>query len=201
MLVAADKTILRLYEPRVRALGETRGPGSFRPGPNRTGPMNRHDRRAARAYARHQPLTTVTADQVADRQHLLLANRKEIQQASASSSSGDVIVVCDTRDPVARDWAKASGMSEGTILRLEAQIMGRCIPTVLLAMPIDAAATLAASTTPGISEELERRADEGGGRLVLVIAAGGTAMAALPKPWSHLRKILTTDARLPVSIR
>jgi hypothetical protein len=124
----------------------------------------------------------VTPDQIADREHVLVTNLKEIVRLSASAPAGNVIVVCDTRDRVARDWATAAGLSDGEIQRLEARMMGRCIPTVLLDLSIEAAATMAALTTPGISEKLEHLAFLGGGRLVLVIAAGGTAMALLPQP-------------------
>ncbi len=130
--------------------------------------MNRHERRAQAATSR--------ADGLLDRQHLIEANEKEIAAIDATAPQGNVIVIADTRDEIARRYAKVAGKTEAEIDRdMTPFVMARMIPTLFLSVPRSAALELTALHAPVTSQSLRTIPDAQ--RVVLVISAGGTSMA------------------------
>lgn len=114
--------------------------------------------------------------------HLLNCNEREVKEAMKRAKPDDVIAVCDTRDRVARTWVTSLGnMSEQDIQEWEARCaLGRVIPTVIIAVPKQAAIDITADHAPHISEVLEFLSGTGH-QVVLTIAANGTRMAAFPR--------------------
>jgi hypothetical protein len=145
--------------------------------------MNRHDRRGARAEARrHGPDPMTLAEQRAnqlDRLHLFTANERELRAASETVAQGDVLVVCDSRDRIARLWIEGvAKMTDADIRRWEAPfVLGQVIPTAILAVPRQAAIDLTAGHAPTVSETIETLS--AGSRVVLVIGSNGTTMISL----------------------
>lgn len=143
--------------------------------------MNRSQRRAARAQARKRKQNAMKPGADVDRQHLLNANIKEVKQLSGKADDGDVIVICDTRDDVARQWVERFGsLNDDELKRWEAPILlGGTIPTALLVVTREVAIDATAHHSPQVSEALEI-IPETAGQVVLVISAGGTRMVKLP---------------------
>jgi hypothetical protein len=145
--------------------------------------MNRHDRRGARTAApRHVPVPLTPVEQQAnrfERLRLFTANKRELRAASEKLAPGDVLVLCDSRDPVARHWIECvAKMTDADIRRWEAPIvLGQMIPTAMLAVPRQVAINLTAGHAPAASEAL--RTWPSGHRAALVIAANGTTMMSL----------------------
>lgn len=119
-----------------------------------------------------------------DRQHLLAFNRKEVERLSGVLPDEEVIVIADSRDPIARQWVLGFGrMTEEQLREREAAfILGNTIPTFFLAVPRDAAIGLTAVVSPHISAGIQTL-PAGAGRVVVVIAAKGTLAVTFPFPW------------------
>lgn len=143
--------------------------------------MNRRERRAARARARQQTVVGSSAlDAMLDRLHIFQANQREADEISRTLGEDDVILICDSRDPVARMYVLAAGrLTEEQLREQEApMVLGRLIPTFIFGIPKRVAIDLTATFSPDTSETIEAI---GGilGRTVLVISAGGTLMIPL----------------------
>ncbi len=144
--------------------------------------MNRHDRRATRAQARKSgPVGPYNPSAPLDRNHLFEANQREIREAAKTAEHDAVIVLCDSRDPVAREWIRAGGgLSEQQIKQREApMILGRTIPTFILSVTRELAIDLTAFNSPHVSETIETLGSMQV-RVVLIISAGGTMIRTIP---------------------
>jgi hypothetical protein len=143
--------------------------------------VNRHERRAVRAAGRKTgPTSPPTQAAQRVRVQLLAASQREVHHLSETLDREAVIAICDSRDPVAREWlTRVSGMTEGQIKEREApMILGRMIPTFFLSVPREQAIDLTALNSPRVSETIETLGATLG-RVVLVIAAGGTMLHAI----------------------
>lgn len=131
-------------------------------------------RKANRAAARAVgPLKNPTGTRE-DRMHLLDFNMGNLRDLHVKTPRDQVLVICDTRDSVARTVVGAVKEKSETAQHLMTCAMDRVIPTVFLAFPTELAADLTSFHNPRVSEMLEARAPAG--RYVIVIAGGGTSL-------------------------
>ena len=114
-----------------------------------------------------------------ERQHFLACNEKAVAAASAQLGKDMVIAVLDSRDPVAREWLKVTGLPEQRVRAHEAACGGRAIPTFLIAVDRECAIDLSFVHSPHVSETIESLLPDAG-RVVLGITAGGTTMVLMP---------------------
>jgi len=152
-------------------------------------------RRAARARARAAgPLPTQGRSQ-ADRMHLYESNLQELANADQLLPRDRVIVVCDPRDPVAKNWARL-GKDEASLDQHQLGcVVGRLIPTIIMDVPRDLAIDLTAISNPTISETIERIPADAH-RVVLVISGGGMLFQAIPREPAKTVIILQSGDRL-----
>lgn len=147
--------------------------------------MNRHERRATRVRARNQGPIPMTAEEVRngprDRAHIVNLNMREIRTYASAMPDGNVLVVADSRDLIARKWVAAiGGFTEAELRRREAPfILGRTIPTFFLSVDRAVAMDLTATHAPSASEGIETKFAHR--RVVLIIASKGTSLLILPE--------------------
>lgn len=131
-------------------------------------------RKANRAAARAAGLLKNPSGTPEDRMHLLNSNMGRLRELHTRVPADHVLVICDTRDPMARTLVTA-GRGQGQISQhVMDSAMRRVIPTVFLALPTNFVADVTSFFSPGVSETLECHTPTW--RYVMVIAGGGTLL-------------------------
>jgi hypothetical protein len=131
-------------------------------------------RKANRAAARSAGLLKNPSGTPEDRQHLLDLNMGKLRCLHQKIPGDHALVICDTRDPVARIWATGGEAKSHITQHVMECALQHVIPTVFLSLPIAFAADFTSFHNPRISESLENRAPFW--RYVIVIAGGGTSL-------------------------
>ena len=131
-------------------------------------------RKANRAAARSAGLLNNPAGTTEDRTRMLDLNMENLRNLHPKIPSDHVLVICDTRDPIARIVVTGGKGNSHITQHLMECAIDRVIPTVFLTFPIEFAADFTSFHSPKVSETLESRTATW--RYVLVIAGGGTSL-------------------------
>jgi len=131
-------------------------------------------RKANRAAARSAGLLKDPSGTPEDRQRLLDLNMGKLRNLHQKIPGDHVLVICDTRDAVARTWVTGGEAKSHITQHVMECALQHVIPTVFLSLPLEFATDLTSFHNPRISETLEDRAPFW--RYVIVIAGGGTSL-------------------------